>query len=211
MSDEGVLSEFDPLAASKQSKSMSTQPTIPKEKETSTSEVSSKAGILDEFDPLTQQREADKEPAASVHVSQSTMTSSALQSNSTISPAKSTQPHTSSYEPQRLLDINGSSKDLQSSHKMDKSGIRKGDKATGVSQSTSSEASKSDRIGAEISQIDSVLKALNMGQFDLATMSSFTGTTATPQSQEKPQSSQPKQVHTHVYCLCSICRVYCYL
>ena len=83
---------------------------------------------------------------------------------------------------------------------MDKSGIRKRDKATGVSQSTSSASSKSDRIGAEISQIDSVLKALNMGQFDLATISSFTDTTATPQSQEKPQSSQPGQSrYTHMY------------
>ena len=93
MSDDGVLSEFDPLAASKQSLSTSTQPTVPSqdnEKGTSTSEVSSKAGILNEFDPLTQQREADKEPAASVHVAQSTIASSASQSNNLSSQIYST-------------------------------------------------------------------------------------------------------------------------
>ena len=193
MSNDGVLSEFDPLAASKQSNSMTTQTASPsqgKEKET--------PSILDEFDPLTKQGKADKErvihsvkqtSAAPVHAAQSGLVLSTSQSSGKTSPGKPTQPHTSNVSHRHVE--NSSSIKLQSVNKMDKSGIRKGGEASGVSRTAVSEVSKLDRIGAEISQIDSVLKALNMGQFHLSTMSSFTGSTPTPQTQGKPQ---PKQV-----------------
>ena len=185
MSDSAILSEFDPLSASK---STPGQPTgQDEEKQTSaTGEVGSKSSVLDEFDPLTRQGGADEGKAshsikqgstAPIHSAQSTPASTS-QSSSDISPHKPTQSHTSGYQ-------NGSSKELGSACKVKQSSIsRGGDMAVTA-------ASKSDRIGAEISQIDSVLKALNMGQFDLATMSSFT---AKSQPHDKPKSSQPKQV-----------------
>lgn len=186
MSDSGVLSEFDPLSASKST------PGQPKDQdeEKATSEVGTKSSVLNEFDPLTRQGGADKGQASHsvkqgstdpVHSAQSmlTMPASTSQSSSDISPHKPTQSHTSGYQ-------NGSSKELGSAHKVEQSSISKGGDVAITA------ASKSDRIGAEISQIDSVLKALNMGQFDLATMSSFT---AKSQPRDKPKSSQPKQVY----------------
>ena len=198
MSNEGVLSEFDPLTVAK---STPRQPASQdKEKET-TAEISTKSlSVLGEFDPLTRQGEADKGQTshsikqgstALVHSAQSTLTmaTSTSQSNGNTSPHKPTQSHTGGYQ-------NGSSKQLGSTCKINQSNIIKGGDmtTTAVPQSAVSETSKSDRIGAEISQIDSVLKALNMRQFDLTTMSSLT---AKSQSREKPQTReklQPKQV-----------------
>lgn len=207
MSDIGVLSEFDPLAASK---SAPGQPeSQDKENQTSaTGELSTKSSVLDEFDPLTQQGGADQGQAshsvkqdstAPVHSEQSTSTMavSTLQSSSNISPHKPTctQSHAGDYQ-------NGSSIKLGSAHEVEQFGPSKGGGvATGAaSRSAVSETSKSDRIGAEISQIDSVLKALNMGQFDVATMASFT---AKSQPYVKPQSRQLKQVPQ--YNGCRIC------
>ena len=172
MSDSGVLSEFDPLSASKSTPGQTTG----QDEEKATGEVGTKSSVLDEFDPLTRQGGADK-GQASHSVKQGfaapvlTMPASTSQSSSDISPHKSTQSHTCSYQ-------NGSSKAVC---KVEQSSVSKG---VGVAISA---VSKSDRIGAEISQIDSVLKALNMGQFDLATMSSVT---AKSQPHNKPKSSQ---------------------
>ena len=192
MSDSRILSEFDPLAASK---SAPEQP-VSQDKDEKTTAADTKSSVLDEFDPLTRQGEATKGHVQTSHSikldstapvqSSITMSASTSQSSSDISPHKPTQSHTGSYQ-------NGSSRELGSAHRVEQFGISRGGgvATTAASQSTLSEPSKSDRIGAEISQIDSVLKALNMGQFDIATMSSFT---AKSQPYDKPKSSQPNQV-----------------
>jgi hypothetical protein len=192
MSDSGVLSEFDPLAASK---SAPGQP-VSQDKDKQTSATDTKSSVLDEFDPLTRQGEAVTGQAASRTVKQDsaaptqsslTMSASTSQSSSDIPSHKPAQPHPGGYQ-------NGSSKVVGSAYEVEPvSTSRGGDVAiTAASQSALSEPSKSDRIGAEISQIDSVLKALNMGQFDIATVSSFT---AQSQPYNKPiKSSPPIQV-----------------
>lgn len=191
MSDSRILSEFDPLAASK---SAPGQP-VNQDKDGKTSAADTKSSVLDEFDPLTLQGGAAKGQAShsikldSTAPVQSSITTSAStsQSSGDISPHKPTQSHACGYQ-------NGSSgQELGSAHRVEQFGISRGGgvATTSASQSALSKPSKSDRIGAEISQIDSVLKALNMGQFDIATMSSFT---AKSQPYDKPKSSQPNQV-----------------
>lgn len=192
MSDQGVLSEFDPLTAAERTPG---QPASQNKEKEAKDEGSTKAmSVLDEFDPLTRQGGADKGQTsqqgltAPAHSAQTTlaMAASTSLSSSNTAPHKPAQSHTGAYQ-------NGSSKKLGLAHKINQSNIIKGENkaTTEVSRLALSEANKSDRIGAEISQIDSVLKALNMGQFNLATMSSLT---AKSQSHNKPQSSQPKQV-----------------
>ena len=187
MSDNRILSEFDPLAASK---SAPEQP-VSQDKDEKISAADTKSSVLDEFDPLSRQGGAAEGQAShSIKLdstapvqSSTTMSASTSQSSSDISPHKSIQSHAGSYQ-------NGSSRELGSAQL----GISRGGgvaTTTAASQSALSESSKSDRIGAEISQIDSVLKALNMGQFDIATMSSFT---TKSQPYDKPKSSQPNQV-----------------
>ena len=190
MSDSRILSEFDPLAASK---SAPEQP-VSQDKDEKTSAADTKSSVLDEFDPLTRQGGAAEGQAShSIKLDSTapvqsliTMSASTSQSSSDISPQKPTQSHTGSYQ-------NGSSRELGSAHRVEQFGINRGGgvATTAASQLALGEPSKSDRIGAEISQIDSVLKALNMGQFDIATMSSFT---AKSQPYDKPKSSQPNQV-----------------
>lgn len=190
MSDSGVLSEFDPLAASK---SAPGQP-VSQDEDKQTSATDTKSSVLDEFDPLTRQGGAIvgqasctvKQDSAAPIQSSLTMSVSTSQSSSDIPPHKPAQPHPGGFQ-------SGSSKVVGSAHGVEPvSTNREGDVAiAAASQSALSEPSKSDRIGAEISQIDSVLKALNMGQFDIATVSSFT---AQSQPYDKPKSSQPHQV-----------------
>ena len=187
MSDSRILSEFDPLAASK---SAPEQP-VSQDKDEKTSAADTKSSVLDEFDPLTRQGGAAEGQAShSIKLdstapvqSSTTMPASTSQSSSDISPHKPTQSHAGSYQ-------NGSSRELGSAHGVEQFGINRGG-GVATTAAALGESSKSDRIGAEISQIDSVLKALNMGQFDIATMSSFT---AKSQPYDKPKSSQPNQV-----------------
>ena len=204
MSDNGAVSEFDPLAVPKSTPGQSALPNKDEKRDATANEISTKSTVLDEFDPLTNQEEAKKgqvshfikqSSATPVATAQTTITLSTSQSNGNGSSTKPTQSHSSSHSSRSHVD-KISSKPLESAHILDISNIKKeeGTAATVVSLSVKSETNKSDRIGAEISQIDSVLKALNMGQYDLSTLTSLTSATAKPQSQETYQLRQPKQV-----------------
>ena len=199
MSESGILSEFDPLTASKIAHGQP-ESQVKEQQASTTEEIISKSSVLEEFDPLAQPGGADRGQAsnsvkqdstAPAHSTKSplTMSVSTSPSSNVISPHTSTQSHTGGgYQ-------NGSSKGLGSAHiKVEQTCISKGEDVvtSAASQSGLSEPGRSDRIGAEINQIDSILKALNMGQFDLAAMSSLT---AKSQPHNRPESSQPQQVH----------------
>ena len=219
MSVDGVLSEFDPLATPVTAEDTTTAPSdiphIKQEKDVSPTSTdtstdtttSTRSNILNEFDPLTK---AEGGGELKVGHSVNQISTSHVQST-IISPSQSSsshkisspvnlvpkQPHTGDYIPLGYPE-DESTKGLVSSHDKKKSKkhvhVSKDRVDSKSGAGTVSSQKTSDQIGAEISQIDSVLKALNMGQLDLGAISSLTGTPATTQSL---QVSQTEQVHTH--------------
>ena len=182
MAEEGILKEFDPLTGS-------TEKTTAQANRRNNSElVTSNAGpatisnsnILDVFDPLAQEKSAKRQDLGQLP---------SISETSLHSVTSSSQSSTNHEHPSTVNHFNLTNKLERSQLGIlapkpvkDKQPVLTG----------ASDQMKSDQIGAEIRQIDTVLKALNMGQFDLSSL----GLGPTAQSVQISKFDQAKQVCT---------------
>lgn len=182
MAEEGILKEFDPLIGSGEKTTAHANRRVNSELVTSNAgaATSSKSNVLDEFDPLAQKKGAKKQDLGQLpSVSETSL-------HSVNSSSGDSQVSTSHEHPSTMNQFNLANKLEQT-----QLGILAPKDEQPVLMRVSDQM-RSDQIGAEIRQIDTVLKALNMGQVDLSSLT--VGPTA--QSVQISKSDQAKPVCT---------------
>lgn len=192
MSGDGILKEFDPLAGSEETTKLTSRPNNKELVCGSEAAASSNTSVLDEFDPLAQEKEAEDKNAGHSLSPLPSVSGSSIKYPLTVTSQ-------ASELPSKVNQFNQAySNEIQKSH------LRVlPPTSEAISQSNgASDQRRLDQIGAEIGQIDSVLKALNMGQLDITSL------TATPimQPVQSSQSNQAKQVKVHKSCSSHVLR-----
>lgn len=195
MAERDIINEFDPLAVPETSGS--TAGLLNKQTESSETTVSSKLSVVSEFDPLAPEKTESQHTSQCIDQPSATsdsslqpsliVTSQVANISVNLSPVNvlSRQPCTGNDVPTGAAKASSSPRVSESTEL--KKVVSKDETVSGSALMGTTNQSRSDHIGAEISKIDSVLKALNMGQFDV---SFLTGTVST----QSLQKSQPNQV-----------------
>ena len=180
MTEEGIWKEFDPLMGSEKT---TAQANRPNNSELVTSNADAATNVLDEFDPLSLEKSAKKQYLGQIP----SISETSLHSVNSSSQVSTSHEHPSAMKQFNLAHTNKLENiQLRTIAPKDKQPVLTG----------ANDQRRSDQIGAEIHQIDSVLKALNMGQFDLSSL--IVDPTTQAQSMQMSMSDQAKQVDLYI-------------